>query len=154
MRKIFAITLMAMMILALPMALGFEKESGFSRNQNSFSNSEDSIGDRVPDSKDDAVMGTNGPNPKHRFIMWSKGGENLVYGILGNGYFYGEDFYGNDIWGIYGLGVFAGYYDDESFVGDYRHGWLHGKWKAENIFNQDNARGGYIVFKDEVITPN
>jgi hypothetical protein len=77
-----------------------------------------------------------------RFLLYTHDGEHIMWGFVGDGYFVGQDNLGKRCWGIYGNGVFAGFYDGEFFWGKYRCG----NWKAEGLFGEYYAHGKYILF--------
>lgn len=85
---------------------------------------------------------------RYRFLMWTSDGMHIMWGILGNGRFVGTDNLGKRCWGIYGKGVFAGFYDGEFFWGKYSNG----LWKAEYLFSLDNSRGSYELFPLPTLT--
>jgi len=85
---------------------------------------------------------------RHRFLMWTNDGLHIMWGILGNGRFVGTDNLGKRCWGIYGKGVFAGFYDGDFFWGKYSNG----LWKAEYLFGLDNSCGSYLLFPSPAIT--
>jgi len=85
---------------------------------------------------------------RYRFLMWTSDGMHIMWGIIGNGRFVGTDNLGKRCWGIYGKGVFAGFYDGEFFWGKYSNG----LWKAEYLFGLDNSRGSYELFPSPTIT--
>jgi hypothetical protein len=73
-----------------------------------------------------------------------------MWGICGNDRFVGTDNLGKRCWGIYGKGVFAGFYGGDFFWGEYSNG----SWKAEYLFGLDNSRGNYVLFPSPAITSN
>ena len=77
-----------------------------------------------------------------RFPMYTHDGKHIMWGFVGDGYFVGQDNLGKRCWGIYGNGIFAGFYDGEFFWGKYRCG----NWKAEGLFGENYAHGKYILF--------
>jgi len=77
-----------------------------------------------------------------RFLLYTHDGKHIMWGFVGNGYFVGEDNLGKRCWGIYGKGVFAGFYDGEFFWGKYRCG----NWKAIGLFGENYTHGKYILF--------
>ena len=77
-----------------------------------------------------------------RFLLYTHDGKHIMWGFVGNGYFVGTDNLGKRCWGIYGKGVFAGFYDGEFFWGKYRCG----NWKAEGLFGENYTHGKYILF--------
>jgi len=81
-----------------------------------------------------------------RFLLYTHDGKHVMWGFVGNGYFVGQDNMGKRCWGIYGKGVFAGFYDREFFWGRYRGG----NWKSEGLFGMNYSLGKYILFP----TPN
>jgi hypothetical protein len=84
-----------------------------------------------------------------RFLLYTNDGKNIMWGYVGNGYFVGQDNLGNRCWGIYGKGVFAGFYDGEFFWGKYNSG----NWKATGLFGLNYAYGKYILFPTPDIQP-
>ncbi len=82
-----------------------------------------------------------------RFLMWTHNGVHIMWGTCGNGRFVGTDNLGKRCWGIYGRGVFAGFYDGEFFWGRY----CNGTWKAEYLFGLEYSRGKYVLFPPLVI---
>jgi hypothetical protein len=84
-----------------------------------------------------------------RFLLYTNDGKYIMWGYVGNNHFVGTDNLGNRCWGIYGKGVFAGFYDGEFFWGKYRSG----SWKAEGLFGLNAAQGKYILFPTSDITP-
>jgi hypothetical protein len=84
-----------------------------------------------------------------RFLLYTHDGKHVMWGFVGNGYFVGTDNLGKRCWGIYGKGVFAGFYSDEFFWGRYRNG----NWKAEGLFGLNYSHGKYILFPTADITP-
>ena len=84
-----------------------------------------------------------------RFLMYTHDGKHIMWGFVGNGYFVGQDNLGKRCWGIYGKGVFAGFYDGEFFWGKYRCG----NWKAEGLFGENYTQGKYILFPTTNIEP-
>jgi hypothetical protein len=84
-----------------------------------------------------------------RFLLYTHDGKHIMWGFVGDGYFVGKDNLGKRCWGIYGKGVFAGFYDGEFFWGRYRGG----NWKAMGLFGENYAHGKYILFPTTNITP-
>jgi len=84
-----------------------------------------------------------------RFLLYTHDGKHIMWGFVGNGYFVGTDNLGKRCWGIYGKGVFAGFYDGEFFWGKYRCG----NWKAEGLFGENYAHGKYILFPEINLEP-
>ena len=84
-----------------------------------------------------------------RFLLYTHDGKHIMWGFVGNGYFVGKDNLGKRCWGIYGKGIFAGFYDGEFFWGKYRCG----NWKAEGLFGENYAHGKYILFPEINIEP-
>ncbi|MDG6222908.1 MAG: hypothetical protein QCH99_06575 [Candidatus Bathyarchaeota archaeon] len=85
-----------------------------------------------------------------RFLLYTKDGKYIMWGFVGNGHFVGTDNMDKHCWGIYGKGVFAGFYDGEFFWGNYRGG----NWKAEGLFGLNSASGKYILFPTPTLTAN
>jgi hypothetical protein len=84
-----------------------------------------------------------------RFLLYTHDGKHIMWGFVGNGYFVGQDNLGKRCWGIYGKGVFAGFYDGEFFWGKYRCG----NWKAMGLFGENYTHGKYILFPTTNIEP-
>jgi hypothetical protein len=84
-----------------------------------------------------------------RFLLYTHDGKHIMWGFVGNGYFVGQDNLGKRCWGIYGKGVFAGFYDGEFFWGKYRYG----NWKAMGLFGENYTHGKYILFPTTNIEP-
>lgn len=85
-----------------------------------------------------------------RFLLYTHDGKHIMWGFVGNGYFVGQDNLGKRCWGIYGKGVFAGFYDGEFFWGKYRCG----NWKATGLFGENYTHGKYILFPTTNIEPS
>ena len=83
-----------------------------------------------------------------RFLLYAKDGKHIMWGFVGNGHFVGTDNMGKRCWGIYGKGVFAGFYDGEFFWGQYRCG----NWKAQGLFGLNSASGKYVIFSVPTLT--
>jgi hypothetical protein len=77
-----------------------------------------------------------------RFLLYTHDGKHIMWGFVGNNYFVGQDNLGKRCWGIYGNGVFAGFYNSQFFWGRYRSG----NWKAEGLFETNYTYGKYILF--------
>ena len=107
----------------------------------------DNIRDAVPTTfeETDEKISTR----RTRFLLYTNDGKYIMWGYVGNNHFVGTDNLGNRCWGIYGKGVFAGFYDGEFFWGKYRNGY----WKAEGLFGLNSAQGKYILFPTPDITP-
>jgi len=84
-----------------------------------------------------------------RFLLYTRDGEHVMWGYVGNGYFVGQDNHGNNCWGIYGRNMFAGFYDGEFFWGKYRCG----NWKAIGLFGENYSFGKYILFPTISVRP-
>jgi len=84
-----------------------------------------------------------------RFLLYTHDGKHIMWGFVGNGYFVGKDNLGKRCWGIYGKGIFAGFYDGEFFWGKYRCG----NWKAVGLFGENYTHGKYILFPTTNIEP-
>ena len=84
-----------------------------------------------------------------RFLLYTHDGKYIMWGFVGNGHFVGKDNLGKRCWGIYGKGVFAGFYDGEFFWGKYRCG----NWKAVGLFGENYTHGKYILFPTTNIEP-
>ena len=82
------------------------------------------------------------PLIRRRFLMWTHDGLHIMWGHCGNRHFVGTDNLGKRCWGIYGKGIFAGFYDGEFFWGKYDNG----EWKAEYLFGLEHTRGRYVIF--------
>jgi hypothetical protein len=85
-----------------------------------------------------------------RFLMYTHDGKHIMWGFVGNNYFVGTDNLGKRCWGIYGKGVFAGFYDGDFFWGRY---W-NGNWKAEGLFGEKYTYGKYIIFPTIDLEPS
>lgn len=83
-----------------------------------------------------------------RFLLYTRDGKYVMWGFVGNGHFVGTDNMGKRCWGIYGKGVFAGFYDGEFFWGNYRYG----NWKAQGLFGLNTASGKYVLFPTPTLT--
>jgi len=79
---------------------------------------------------------------RRRFLMWTYDGVHILWGTFGNGRFVGMDNLGKQCWGIYGRGVFAGFYDGQFFWGRY----INGAWKAQYLFALAYSNGRYMTF--------
>ncbi len=77
-----------------------------------------------------------------RYLMWTHDGVHIMWGFCGNSRFTGTDNSGKHCWGIYGKGIFAGFYDGEFFWGRYRNG----NWTAQDLFKPGKTHGRYILF--------
>jgi hypothetical protein len=77
-----------------------------------------------------------------RFLMYTHDGKHIMWGYIGNGRFFGQDNLGKRCWGIYGKGIFGGFYDGEIFWGRYRNG----QWKAVYLFGEQYTHGDYVIF--------
>jgi len=84
-----------------------------------------------------------------RFLLYTHEGKHIMWGFVGNSYFIGQDNLSKRCWGIYGKGVFAGFYDGEFFWGKYRCG----NWKAVGLFGEKYTHGKYILFPTTNISP-
>ena len=84
-----------------------------------------------------------------RFLLYTHDGKHIMWGFVGNGHFVGTDNLGKRCWGIYGKGVFAGFYDGEFFWGKYRCG----NWKAMGLFGENYTHGKYILFPEINLEP-
>ena len=84
-----------------------------------------------------------------RFLLYTHDGKHIMWGFVGNGYFVGQDNLGKRCWGIYGKGLFAGFYDGEFFWGKYRCG----HWKAIGLFGENYTHGKYILFPEINLEP-
>lgn len=107
----------------------------------------DGLRDAVPDNYEEANARVS--NRRTRFLLYTNDGKHIMWGYVGNGHFVGTDNLGKRCWGIYGKGIFAGFYDGEFFWGKYRCG----NWKAEGLFGLNSAQGKYILFPTPDITP-
>jgi len=95
---------------------------------------------RVPKTLEEAEAGI--VSLRARYLMWTHDGVHIMWGFCGNGRFTGSDNSGNRCWGIYGKGVFAGFYDGEFFWGRY----CNGTWKAQDLFKPGQTHGRYLPF--------
>jgi len=86
--------------------------------------------------------------PRVRFLLWTHDGVHIMWGICGNGRFVGTDNLGKRCWGIYGKGIFAGFYDGEFFWGKYHAG----AWKAQYLFGLRYSYGKYVLFPSPTLT--
>ena len=84
-----------------------------------------------------------------RFLLYTHDGKHIMWGYVGNGFFVGQDNLGKRCWGIYGKGVFAGFYDGDFFWGKYRSG----HWKAVGLFGENYTHGKYILFPIPTLEP-
>jgi hypothetical protein len=84
-----------------------------------------------------------------RFILYTHDGKHVMWGYVGNRYFVGQDNQDKNCWGIYGNGIFAGFYDGEFFWGKYRCG----NWKAIGLFGENYSFGKYILFPTTSVRP-
>jgi hypothetical protein len=83
------------------------------------------------------------PLPRRtRFLMYTHDGKHIMWGYIGNGRFFGQDNLDKRFWGIYGKGIFGGFYDGEIFWGRYSNG----QWKAIYLFGEQYTHGKYILF--------
>ena len=87
------------------------------------------------------------PPIRTRYLMYTNNGAHIMWGSLGNGRFIGTDNNGKHCWGIYGQGIFAGFYDGQFFWGKYSNG----AWKAEYLFGLRYSQGNYVLFPQ--VTP-
>jgi hypothetical protein len=85
---------------------------------------------------------------RRRFLMWTYDGVHVMWGFYGNDRFVGTDNLGKRCWGIYGSGIFAGFYGGEFFWGRYNNG----AWKAQYLFGLKYSYGKYVVFPQPVVT--
>ncbi len=79
---------------------------------------------------------------RRRFLMWTYDGVHVMWGTFGNGRFVGTDNLGKQCWGIYGRGIFAGFYDGQFFWG----GYSSGAWKAQYLFGLRYSYGKFLTF--------
>lgn len=77
-----------------------------------------------------------------RFLMWTNDGVHIMWGFYGRGHLVGTDNMGKRCWGIYGNGIFAGFYDGEFFWGRYSNG----AWKAQYLFGLRYSSGRFVTF--------
>jgi hypothetical protein len=77
-----------------------------------------------------------------RYLMYTNDGLHIMWGAFRKGYFTGTDNLGKTCWGIYGRGVFAGFYDGQFFWGRYGNG----AWKASYLFGLPLSYGRYVLF--------
>jgi hypothetical protein len=85
-----------------------------------------------------------------RYILYTADGVHIMWGTEGNHRFVGTDNNGKQCWGIFGDGIFAGFYDGNFFWGQY----TSSTWKAEGLFGLNTARGSYILFPSPATTSN
>ena len=85
---------------------------------------------------------------RSRYLMYTNNGVHIMWGNIGNGRFVGTDNQGKSCWGIYGQGIFAGFYNGEFFWGKYSNG----EWKAEYLFGQKTSQGKYVLFPSPLAT--
>jgi len=78
----------------------------------------------------------------NRFLMWTHNGIHIMWGRYFKGRFTGTDNLNKRCWGIYGKGVFAGFYNGEFFWGRYENG----TWKSKYLFGVEHAHGRYVLF--------
>jgi hypothetical protein len=83
-----------------------------------------------------------------RYILYTADGVHIMWGTEGNHRFVGTDNNGKQCWGIFGDGIFAGFYDGNFFWGKY----TGSTWKAEGLFGLNTARGSYILFPQASVT--
>ncbi|MBT8172161.1 hypothetical protein KJN74_04760, partial [Candidatus Bathyarchaeota archaeon] len=67
----------------------------------------DNIRELVPDTYDES---DGRVIQRTRFLLYTNDGKHVMWGYVGNGHFVGTDNLGKRCWGIYGKGVFAGFY--------------------------------------------
>ena len=85
---------------------------------------------------------------RNRFLLYTSDGTHIMWGFCGNGRFVGTDNNGIRCWGIYGQGIFAGFYDGEFFWGKYSNT----QWKAEYLFGLRYSHGNYVLFPTPIPT--
>jgi hypothetical protein len=83
-----------------------------------------------------------------RYLVYTSDGVHIMWGTEGNHRFVGTDNNGKQCWGIFGDGIFAGFYDGNFFWGKY----TSSSWKAEGLFGLNTARGSYILFPQPSVT--
>lgn len=83
-----------------------------------------------------------------RFLLWTNDGVHIMWGTSGNGVFVGTDNLGKRCWGIYGRGIFAGFYDGEFFWGRYSNG----AWRARYLFGLRYSSGRYLLFRTPTLS--
>jgi hypothetical protein len=84
---------------------------------------------------------------KRRFLMWTYDGVHVMWGTFRRGYFVGADNLGKRCWGIYGRGIFAGFYDGQFFWGKYSNC----AWKAQYLFGLAYSSGSYVTFPQPTV---
>ncbi len=77
-----------------------------------------------------------------RFVMWTHDLQHIMWGRFGARFFMGTDNLGENAWGIYEKGYFAGFYDGQFFWGRYSNGY----WKAQGLFGLNAAYGRYVIY--------
>ena len=96
----------------------------------------------VPETYEDVEAAVLPLPRRTRFLLYTHDGKHIMWGFVGNNYFLGTDNHGKRCWGIYGKGVFAGFYNGEFFWGRY----YNGQWKAVYLFGEQYTHGEYILF--------
>ena len=110
-------------------------------------NDVDNLQETVPGTYEEADALVS--NLRIRFLLYTHDGKHIMWGFVGNGYFVGKDNLGKRCWGIYGKGVFAGFYDGEFFWGKYQCA----HWKAIGLFGKNYTHGKYILFPEINLEP-
>ena len=100
----------------------------------------DNLRDTVPKTYEDTDARLS--SLRTRFLLYTNDGKNIMWGTVGNGHFVGIDNQGKRCWGIYGKGVFAGFYNGEFFWGRYENG----TWKGKYLFGVEHTHGRYVLF--------
>jgi len=129
--------LILLVLLALPTAFAFQSDTIAVKND--FEVTKDTAKEIVPETyelTDENIVS------RHRFLMYTYNGKNILWGHYGNGHLVGQDNHGKRMWGIYGNRVFAGFYDGEFFWGKYGMG----RWRAFDLFGLNRSAGRYILF--------
>ena len=139
-----------LLIVALPMALAFEGQTtnAVSLTVKDIQNRAQLL-ERLPSTIDE-VDANILPTRQSRFILYTKDGQDVMWGAFSDGYFRGQDNHGKYTWGIYGQNVFAGLYEGKFFWGKYRNG----NWKAYGLFDKKQVSGKFIVFPSTPLLQN
>jgi hypothetical protein len=85
-----------------------------------------------------------------RYLIYTSDGVHIMWGFEGNNRFVGTDNNGKQCWGIFGDGIFAGFYDGTFFWGKYASA---GTWKAQSLFGLNTSQGSYILFPQAIAVP-
>jgi len=127
--------LILLILLALPTVLAFQSDAQISSKDITKDNAIDIV-PKTYELTDENIVS------RHRFLMYTYNGRNILWGHYGNGHLVGQDNLGKRMWGIYGNSVFAGFYDGDFFWGKYRYG----RWRAFDLFGLERSAGRYILF--------